>query len=76
MIKSLLYLTASRPDIMFATSLYARFQADPKKLHLMAINHVFGYLKGTLNLEIWYPKDTCSNLIGYTDSNCAGCKIH
>ena len=75
MIGSLLYLTASRPDIMFATCLCARFQADPKESHLIAVKRIFRYLKGTPNLGIWYPKDTGFNLVGYTDSDFAGCKI-
>ena len=75
MIGSLLYLTASRPDIMFATCLCARFQADPKESHLIAVKRIFRYLKGTPNLGIWYPKDTGFDLIGYTDSDYAGCKI-
>ena len=52
MIGSLLYLTASRPDIMFATCLCARFQADPKESHLIAVKRIFRYLKGTPNLGI------------------------
>ncbi|XP_074364740.1 secreted RxLR effector protein 161-like [Apium graveolens] len=75
MIGFLLYLTASRPDIMFATCLCARFQADPKESHLIAVKRIFRYLKGTLNLGIWYPKDIGFDLIGYTDSDYAGCKI-
>lgn len=75
MIGSLLYLTASRPDIMFATCLCARFQADPKESHLIAVKRIFRYLKGTPNLGIWYPKDTGFDLVGYTDSDYAGCKI-
>ena len=75
MIGSLLYLTASRPDIMFATCLCARFQSDPKESHLIAVKRIFRYLKGTPNLGIWYPKDTGFDLIGYTDSDFAGCKI-
>ncbi|XP_074352748.1 uncharacterized protein LOC141691896 [Apium graveolens] len=72
MIGSLLYLTASRPDIMFATCLCARFQADTKESHLIAVKRIFRYLKGTPNLGIWYPKDTGFDLIGYTDSDYAG----
>ncbi|XP_074342209.1 putative mitochondrial protein AtMg00240 [Apium graveolens] len=72
MIGSLLYLTASRPDIMFATCLCARFQADPKESHLIAVKRIFRYLKGTPNLGIWYPKDTGFDLTGYTDSDYAG----
>lgn len=75
MIGSLLYLTASRPDIMFATCLCARFQSDPKESHLIAVKRIFRYLKGTPNLGIWYPKGTGFDLVGYTDSDFAGCKI-
>ena len=75
MIGSLLYLTASRPDIMFATCLCARFQADPRESHLIDVKRIFRYLKGSPNLGIWYPKDTDFNLVGYTDSDYAGCRI-
>ena len=75
MIGSLLYLTASRPDIMFATCLCARFQAGPKESHLIAVKRIFRYLKGTPNLGMWYPKGTGFDLVGYTDSDFAGCKI-
>ena len=57
MVGSLLYLTASRPDIMFATCLCARFQADPRESHLIAIKRIFRYLKGTPNLGIGIPKN-------------------
>ena len=60
---------------MFATCLCARFQANPKESHLIAVKHIFKYLKGTSNLGIWYPKGTGFDLIGYTDSDFAGCKI-
>ena len=69
MIGSLLYLTASRTDIMFVTCLDARFQSDPNESHLIVVKRIFRYLKGTPNLGIWYPKDT-----GF-DSNCVGCQI-
>ena len=75
MIGSLLYLTASRPNIMFSTCLCARFQVNPKESHLIAVKGIFKYLKGTPNLGIWYPKGTCFDLIGYTDSDFAGCRI-
>ena len=66
MIGSLLYLTASRPDIMFATCICARFQANPKKSHLSAVKRIFRYLKGTPYLGLWYPKESSFDLIGYT----------
>ena len=72
MIGSLLYITASRPDIMFATCLCARFQDNPKESHLIIVQRIFKYLKGTPNHGIWYPKGTGSDLIGYTDSDFAG----
>ena len=72
MIGSLLYLTASRPDIMYATCLCARFQADPRDLHLVAVKRILRYLKGTPNLGLWYPKESGFNLVGYTDSDYAG----
>ena len=75
MIGSLLYLTASRPDIMFATCFLARYQCDPKESHLKAVKRVFKYLKGTSELGLWYPKDTNLELIAYTDADYAGCKI-
>ena len=75
MVGSLLYLTASRPDIMFATCLCARFQADPRESHLIAIKRIFRYLKGTPKLGIWYPRDSGFDLTGYSDADYAGCRI-
>ena len=73
MIGSLLYLTASRPDIMYAYMLTcARFQADPRDLHLVVVKRILRYLKGTSNLGIWYLKESGFNLTGYTDSDYAG----
>ena len=72
MIGSLLYLTASRPDIMFGTCLCARFQADPRDIHLVAVKRILRYLRGTPNLGIWYPRESSFNLLGYKDSNYAG----
>ncbi|KAJ9544386.1 hypothetical protein OSB04_024093 [Centaurea solstitialis] len=56
MIGSLMYLTASRPDIMFSTCLCARYQSKPKDSHLKAVKRIFRYLKSTVNLSLWYPK--------------------
>ena len=75
MIGTLLYLTASRPDIMYSTCLCARYQAEPKESHLIAVKRIFRYLKGTPNLGLWYPRDSGFDLIGYSDSDFAGCKI-
>ena len=75
MIGSLLYLTASRPDIIFEICICSRFQANPKESHLIAVKRIFRYLKGTPDLGLWYPKESPFDLIGYTDADYAGCKI-
>jgi len=75
MIGSLLYLTASRPDIMFSICLCARFQSCPKKSHLVAVKRIFRYLLGTVDLGLWNPKFTSLDLVSYSDANFAGCKI-
>ncbi|GJT80074.1 hypothetical protein Tco_1054416 [Tanacetum coccineum] len=72
MIGSLLYLMASRPDIMFSICLCARFQEDPKTSHLEAFKRIFRYVKGTTHLELWYPKRTDIETIVYADSDHAG----
>nr|GEU95342.1 Gag-Pol polyprotein [Tanacetum cinerariifolium] len=69
---SLLYLTASRPDIMFSVCLCARFQEDPKTSHLEAVKCIFQYIKGTTHLELWYPKGTGIETVVYADSDHAG----
>ena len=75
MIGSLLYLTASRPDIMFSVCMCARFQSNPKKAHLRAVKRILRYLKHTTSVGLWYPKGATFDLIGYSDSDYAGCKI-
>ncbi|GJW91969.1 retrovirus-related pol polyprotein from transposon TNT 1-94 [Tanacetum coccineum] len=72
MIGSLLYLTASRPDIMFSVCLCARFQEAPKTSHLEAVKRIFRYIKGTSHLGLWYPKGTGLETIVYADSDHAG----
>ncbi|GJV12456.1 retrovirus-related pol polyprotein from transposon TNT 1-94 [Tanacetum coccineum] len=72
MIGSLLYLTASRPDIMFSVCLCARFQEDPKISHLEAVKRIFRYIKGTMHLGLWYPKGSGIETIVYADSDHAG----
>ena len=71
MIGSLLYLTASRSDIMYATYLCARFQAQPREPHLIAVKRIFWYLKGNPDLGLWYPRESDLNLIGYSDADFA-----
>jgi hypothetical protein len=75
MIGSLLYLCASRPDIMLSVCMCARFQADPKKVHLRAVKRIMRYLVYTLKFGLWYPKGSTFDLIGYSDVDWAGCKI-
>ncbi|GKB19326.1 retrovirus-related pol polyprotein from transposon TNT 1-94 [Tanacetum coccineum] len=72
MICSLLYLTTSRPDIMFSVCLCARFQEAPKTSHLEAVKLIFRYIKGTTHLGLWYPKGTGIEIIVYADSDHAG----
>ena len=74
-IGSLLYLTASRPDIMFSVCMCARFQASPKETHLIAVKRILRYLKHTPSIGLWYPKGALFELIGYSDSDYAGCKV-
>nr|GEU94844.1 uncharacterized mitochondrial protein AtMg00810-like [Tanacetum cinerariifolium] len=71
MISSLMYLTSSRPDIMFAVCACVRFQVTPKASHLHAVKRNFRYLKGKPHLGLWYPKDSPFNLMAYSDSNYA-----
>ncbi|GJU44121.1 putative reverse transcriptase domain-containing protein [Tanacetum coccineum] len=72
MIGSLMYLTSSRPDIMFAVCVCARYQVNPKVSHLHAVKKIFRYLKGQPKLGLWYPKDSPFDLVVYTDSDYAG----
>nr|GEW06517.1 putative ribonuclease H-like domain-containing protein [Tanacetum cinerariifolium] len=71
MIGSLMYLTSLRPDIMFVVCAYARYQVNPKVLHLHAVKSILRYLKGPPKLSIWYPKDSPFDLVAYTDSDYA-----
>ncbi|GKD28979.1 uncharacterized mitochondrial protein-like protein [Tanacetum coccineum] len=71
MIGSLMYLTSSRPDIMFVVCTYARYQVNPKVSHLHAVKRIFRYLKGQPKLGLWYPKDYPFDLVVYTDSDYA-----
>ncbi|GJV17122.1 putative ribonuclease H-like domain-containing protein [Tanacetum coccineum] len=75
MIGSLMYLTSSRPDIMFAVCACARYQVNPKVSHLHAVKRIFRYLKGQPKLGLWYPKDSPFDLVAYTDSDYAGASM-
>ncbi|GKE73889.1 hypothetical protein Tco_1535930 [Tanacetum coccineum] len=72
MIGSLLYLMASRPDIVFSVCLCARFQEAPKTSHLEAVKHIFRYIKGTTHLGLWYLKGTGIETVVYADSDHVG----
>ncbi|XP_057811608.1 secreted RxLR effector protein 161-like [Salvia miltiorrhiza] len=74
-IGSLLYLTASRPDITFAVGVCARYQSDHKEAHMDVAKRILRYIKGTSNVGLWYPADDDFKLTGYTDSNFARCAI-
>nr|CAI44603.1 P0650D04.7 [Oryza sativa Japonica Group] len=74
-IGSLVYLCASRPDIMLSVCMCARFQAAPKECHLVAVKRILRYLVHTPNLGLWYPKGARFDLIGYADADYAGCKV-
>ncbi|GJW30953.1 ribonuclease H-like domain-containing protein [Tanacetum coccineum] len=75
MIGSLMYLTASRPDIMFVVCACARFQVTPKVSHLHAVKRIFRYLKGQSKLGLWYPRDSPFDLEAFYDSNYAGASL-
>ncbi|GKC48940.1 retrovirus-related pol polyprotein from transposon TNT 1-94 [Tanacetum coccineum] len=74
MIGTLLYLTASRPDLQFAICMCARYQARPTKKHLNAVKRIFRYLKGTIHRGLWYPKDSSFSLTAFADTDHAGCQ--
>ena len=71
LIGSLMYLTATRPDVMYVVSIMSRFKASPTELHLHAAKRVLKYLKGTIDLGILYRKRGNGELIAYTDSDYA-----
>ncbi|GJX16630.1 hypothetical protein Tco_0217462 [Tanacetum coccineum] len=75
MIGSLMYLTASRPAIMFVVCVCVRFQVTPKVLHLHVVKRIFRYLKGQPKLGLWYPKDSPFDLKAYSDSNYTGASL-
>jgi hypothetical protein len=75
MIGSLLYLCASIPDIMLSVCMCARYQSDPRECHLVAVKRILRYLVATPCFGIWYLKGSTFDLIGYADSDYAGCKV-
>jgi hypothetical protein len=69
---SLMYLTSTRPDIMYAVSLISRYMECPAEAHLLAAKRIFRYLKGTADYGILYKRDNNSTMIGFSDSDYAG----
>nr|GEX25927.1 hypothetical protein [Tanacetum cinerariifolium] len=75
MIGTLMYLTSSRPYIMFVVCACARFQVNPIISHLHVVKRIFRYLKGQPKLSLWYLKDSSFDLVAYTDSDYAGARL-
>jgi hypothetical protein len=75
MIDSLLYLCASRPAIILSVCMCAKFQANLKECHLVAVKRILRYLVHTPNLDLWYPKGSKFDLLGYSDDDYVGCKV-
>jgi hypothetical protein len=72
MIGSLLYLTATRPDIQFTMGLCAHFQTSPRSSHRMAVQRIFRYLKHTPEFKIWYSASSSLDLVGFSDADFVG----
>jgi hypothetical protein len=75
MIESLLYLCASRPDIILSVCMCARFQATPKDYHLRVVKRIMRYLVLTTNLGLWYPNESRFEPLGYSDADYTVCKV-
>ncbi|GKB61988.1 retrovirus-related pol polyprotein from transposon TNT 1-94 [Tanacetum coccineum] len=74
MIGSLMYLMSIRPDIVQDTCLCARYQAQPTEKHLKEVNRIFHYLRGTVNMGLWYTKDSCFEQTRFSDADYAVCR--
>nr|GEW38304.1 ribonuclease H-like domain-containing protein [Tanacetum cinerariifolium] len=72
-IRSLMYLTSSRPDMVQAVCFCVRYQSQPTKKHLKEVKRIFGYLRGTVHMGLWYPKDSSFELTAFLDVDHAGC---
>jgi hypothetical protein len=75
MIGSLLYLTATRPDIQFSVCLCAHFKASPRTSHRQAVKCIYRYLRHTLDLSLWYSASSSLALHGFSDADFAGCRL-
>ncbi|GKB20054.1 retrovirus-related pol polyprotein from transposon TNT 1-94 [Tanacetum coccineum] len=74
MVGTLMYLTFSRPDLVYDVCMCARYQARPTEKHLHAVKRIFRYLRGTINRELWYSKDSTIALTAFADADHAGCQ--
>jgi hypothetical protein len=75
MIRSLLYLTATRPDIQFSVCLCAHFQASPRTSQRQAVKHIFRYLRHTPDFGLWYSASSSLALHGFSDADFARCRL-
>ncbi|GKC93438.1 retrovirus-related pol polyprotein from transposon TNT 1-94, partial [Tanacetum coccineum] len=74
MVGCLMYLIANRPDLVFTVCMCARYQSKPTKKHIEVVKRVFRYIQGTINMGLWYPKDTAMALTAYADVDHTGCQ--
>ncbi|GKF18342.1 hypothetical protein Tco_0063260 [Tanacetum coccineum] len=74
MVGTLMYLTSSRPDLIYAICMYAQYQARPTEKNLQAVKRIFQYLRGTVNQGLWYLKDSAIALTDFADADHAGCQ--
>ncbi|GJS20076.1 hypothetical protein Tco_0448708 [Tanacetum coccineum] len=74
MVGTLMYLTSSRPDLVYDVCMCARYQARPTEKHLHAIKRIFRYLRGTINWGLWYSKDSAITLTAFADADHVGCQ--
>ncbi|GJR80146.1 retrovirus-related pol polyprotein from transposon TNT 1-94 [Tanacetum coccineum] len=74
MIDTLMYLTSSRPDLVFVVCMCARYQAKPTEKQLHAVKRIFRYLRGTINMGLWYPKDSCIAQTAFANADHMGCQ--
>jgi len=75
LIGSLIYLTTSRLDIQFRVCLCASFQSNPKETHYKAAKRILKYLKGTINVGLWYPSHSNITISGFSDFDYVGCQL-
>ncbi|GJX20881.1 hypothetical protein Tco_0223558 [Tanacetum coccineum] len=74
MVGTRMYLTSSRPELVYDVCIYARYQARPIKKHLHVVKRIFRYLRGTVNWGLWYSNDSAIALTAFADANHAGCQ--